>query len=121
VKRFYDGTVGHGQLFAAVDRPESKRSAIAKCLPAGSMAEAQRNAILAALVHSGGNMSIAAERLRVGRTSLYRMVGEFGITLPSRQSRRAARKPASRAARVQISLGPAILWTEAGYRWACEA
>ena len=45
----------------------------------GSMAEAKRNAILAALAVANGRCSDAAKILRIGRSTLYRLMQEFEI------------------------------------------
>lgn len=43
------------------------------------MAFAQRNAIIAALRHNGGNVTLAARQLRIGRATLYRLVKAYDI------------------------------------------
>ena len=45
----------------------------------GSLDEARRQAVLSALDCCNQNVSSAAKRLRVGRTTLYRMLREFHI------------------------------------------
>jgi DNA-binding NtrC family response regulator len=50
--------------------------------PPGSLAELEVAAIRAALAASGGNMSQAALRLRIGRATLYRKSRKYGILRP---------------------------------------
>jgi DNA-binding IclR family transcriptional regulator len=46
----------------------------------GTMAYAQRVAILAALGATNNNLSEAARHLRIGRTTIYRLLEEYQIT-----------------------------------------
>jgi hypothetical protein len=64
----------------------------------GTLAEAGRNAVIAALEHCAYNHSAAAARLAIGRTTLYRLVDRYEIELPTpvRRPRRSLRKPVER-------------------------
>lgn len=53
----------------------------------GTMACAQRSAILAALLSSSYNLTHAAQRLRIGRTTLYRLMKTYEIPFSIRRSR----------------------------------
>jgi transcriptional regulator of acetoin/glycerol metabolism len=44
------------------------------------LAELERRAIVHALGVTGGNVTVAAERLGIGRATLYRKVKELGLT-----------------------------------------
>lgn len=44
------------------------------------MAKAKKAAILAAVRQVGGDVGLAAERLEIGRTTLYRKLREYGFT-----------------------------------------
>ena len=52
-------------------------------VPAGQLEDAERRAVLEAMAACGYNISQAARRLGIGRTTLYRKLKRFGIT-PSR-------------------------------------
>jgi hypothetical protein len=54
----------------------------------GTMAAAQRDAILAALLATDNNLTHAAQRLRIGRTTLYRLIKSYDILLTERVPRR---------------------------------
>ena len=54
----------------------------------GTMAAAQRDAILAALLATDTNLTHAAQRLRIGRTTLYRLIKSYDILLTERVPRR---------------------------------
>lgn len=56
----------------------------------GTMAHAQRIAILAALQATNNNLSEAARYLRIGRTTLYRLLEEYQIALATSAGRRNA-------------------------------
>lgn len=44
------------------------------------LAELERRAIVHALGVTGGNVTVAAERLGIGRATLYRKIKELGLT-----------------------------------------
>jgi transcriptional regulator with GAF, ATPase, and Fis domain len=52
-----------------------------RLVPHPSMDDAQKALIMAALTESGGRLSEAAERLGIGRTTLYRKRKEYGIAV----------------------------------------
>ncbi|MGK6322178.1 helix-turn-helix domain-containing protein [Sphingomonas sp. DT-51] len=54
----------------------------------GTMAAAQRDAILAALLATDNNLTHAAQRLRIGRTTLYRLIKSYDIIMTERVPRR---------------------------------
>ncbi|TCP34734.1 helix-turn-helix domain-containing protein [Sphingomonas sp. BK235] len=62
----------------------------------GTMAAAQRDAIVAALLATDNNLTHAAQRLRIGRTTLYRLIKTYDIMLSERAPRR--RSPAATTA-----------------------
>lgn len=47
--------------------------------PAASMADAERRAIEAALLETGGNRRVAARKLHIGERTLYRKIREYGL------------------------------------------
>ena len=57
----------------------------------GTLAKAERDAVIAALAHCDGCVSGAAARLRVGRSTLYRMMAAFEIDSLLRVPRRYSR------------------------------
>lgn len=59
----------------------------------GTMAHAQRTALVAALAHCGGDVVAAARRLRIGRSTVYRLAERYHVTLRGGLTRR--RTPAS--------------------------
>ncbi|MBW6526360.1 helix-turn-helix domain-containing protein [Sphingomonas sp. RHCKR7] len=65
-----------------------------ECQVEGTMAFAQRSAVEAALRDNHCNLSHAARQLRVGRTTLYRLIKRFEIEVDV-----MPRQPAARAAR----------------------
>lgn len=56
----------------------------------GTMAHAQRAAIQSALRLSGYNLSAAADRLRIGRTTLYRLIDQYEIKFDEEARRSGA-------------------------------
>jgi len=50
----------------------------------GTLARAEREAIIAALAHCGQSRSAAATRLGIGRSTLYRLVEVYKIDIPTR-------------------------------------
>jgi DNA-binding NtrC family response regulator len=77
-------TLGADQVRAALPQesvPADPAVPAASPRPAPStMEEAERQAILDALASCGGNQSQAAQRLGVGRTTLYRKMKKYGIS-----------------------------------------
>jgi transcriptional regulator of acetoin/glycerol metabolism len=47
--------------------------------PIVPMEEVERRAIIAALMHTRGNVSLAARLLQLGRATLYRKISQYGI------------------------------------------
>jgi transcriptional regulator of acetoin/glycerol metabolism len=64
----------------ANDLPEHLRSTGRRKL--SRLESLERDAIVAALEQSGGNRSVAAESLGMGRTTLYRKLRALGIETP---------------------------------------
>jgi transcriptional regulator of acetoin/glycerol metabolism len=52
-----------------------------------TLEQAKKTAILAALKLLGGDVPLAAERLEIGKTTLYRKLREYGVTLRRRHRR----------------------------------
>jgi hypothetical protein len=85
----------------SIDGDATKESGTMKeCQIEGTMAFAQRSAVEAALRDNRSNLSHAARQLRVGRTTLYRLLKRFEIEPdvalrepPSRLASKAARDP----------------------------
>ena len=50
-----------------------------ECEVEGTLAFAQRAAVVAALCENGCNLTHAARQLRVGRTTLYRLIKRFDV------------------------------------------
>lgn len=78
-------TVGAGQVYAALPQspPPPQPSAPARPQAPSSpstMEQAERTAIEEALAACGHNQSLAAQRLGVGRTTLYRKMKKYGIS-----------------------------------------
>jgi hypothetical protein len=65
---------------------------------AGTLAKAERDAVLEALVECDYKISNAAARLKIGRSTIYRLIATFEIDIPAKTKRRTARAPASRPA-----------------------
>lgn len=57
----------------------------------GTMARAQRDALLHALTASDYVVANAARQLRIGRSSAYRLIKRFGITVPEDHDPKQAR------------------------------
>lgn len=70
------------------------------------MAHAQRAAIQSALRLSGYNLSAAADRLRIGRTTLYRLIEQYQIKFDpeARRSGAARRSRSAETSRPQVTL-----------------
>jgi hypothetical protein len=69
-----------------------------ECQIEGTMAFAQRSAVEAALRDNRCNLSHAARQLRVGRTTLYRLIKRFEIEvdeMPRAPAPRGGRAPSS--------------------------
>jgi transcriptional regulator of acetoin/glycerol metabolism len=49
--------------------------------------KAKKAAILAAVKQSGGNVVLAAERLEIGKTTLYRKLKQYGAVSKARRKR----------------------------------
>ncbi|MEV5050142.1 sigma-54-dependent Fis family transcriptional regulator [Arthrobacter sp. LAR12-1-1.1] len=69
-----------GRVLQANDLPEHLRNTGRRKL--SKLESLERDAIVAALEHSGGNRSVAAESLGMGRTTLYRKLRVLGIETP---------------------------------------
>ncbi len=59
----------------------------------GTLAAAERAAIVAALSYCGNSRTLTAKRLRCGRATLYRMVAEFEIEMPPPATTQSAPQP----------------------------
>lgn len=77
-----------------------------ECQIEGTMAFAQRSAVEAALRDNRCNMSHAARQLRVGRTTLYRLIKRFEIEVlvPPRASLPRSEPGSSGAAPTSVRL-----------------
>lgn len=53
----------------------------------GTMAKAERDALLCALEANSYRITSAARRLEIGRTTVYRLIAEFEIPIPHRLDR----------------------------------
>ncbi|WP_310056365.1 sigma-54-dependent Fis family transcriptional regulator [Arthrobacter ginsengisoli] len=69
-----------GRVLQADDLPEHLRDSSRRQL--SKLESLERDAIVAALEQSGGNRSVAAESLGMGRTTLYRKLRTLGIETP---------------------------------------
>lgn len=67
----------------------------ADCHVEGTMAYAQRKAIERTIRHCGYNLTQSAEQLRIGRTTLYRLIDQYCIRIDN-----AARAKSPRAKRI---------------------
>lgn len=74
------GRAHPGRVLQADDLPEHLRSSTRRQL--SKLESLERDAIVAALEQSGGNRSVAAESLGMGRTTLYRKLRALGIETP---------------------------------------
>ena len=74
------GRAHPGRVVQANDLPEHLRSTGRRKL--SKLESLERDAIVAALEQSGGNRSVAAESLGMGRTTLYRKLRALGIETP---------------------------------------
>jgi transposase len=72
----------------------------------GTMANAQRAAIQSALRLSSYNLSAAAERLRIGRTTLYRLIDQYDIEFDeeARRSGASRRKLSAENSQPRVTL-----------------
>ena len=74
------GRAHPGQVLQASDLPDHLRDTGRRKL--SKLESLERDAIVAALEQSGGNRSVAAESLGMGRTTLYRKLRALGIDIP---------------------------------------
>jgi sigma-54 dependent transcriptional regulator, acetoin dehydrogenase operon transcriptional activator AcoR len=74
------GRAHPGRVLQANDLPEHLRNTSRRQL--SKLESLERDAIVAALEQSGGNRSVAAESLGMGRTTLYRKLRALGIETP---------------------------------------
>lgn len=74
------GRAHPGRVLQAADLPEHLRNTGRRKLT--KLESLERDAIVAALEQSGGNRSVAAESLGMGRTTLYRKLRALGIETP---------------------------------------
>jgi transcriptional regulator of acetoin/glycerol metabolism len=74
------GRAHPGRVLQANDLPEHLRDTGRRKL--SKLESLERDAIVAALEQSGGNRSVAAESLGMGRTTLYRKLRALGIETP---------------------------------------
>ncbi|MET4137487.1 helix-turn-helix domain-containing protein [Pseudarthrobacter sp. PvP090] len=74
------GRAHPGRVLQANDLPEHLRNTGRRTL--SKLESLERDAIVAALEQSGGNRSVAAEALGMGRTTLYRKLRALGIETP---------------------------------------
>jgi transcriptional regulator of acetoin/glycerol metabolism len=74
------GRAHPGRVLQADDLPEHLRSSTRRQL--SKLESLERDAIITALEQSGGNRSVAAESLGMGRTTLYRKLRALGIETP---------------------------------------
>lgn len=74
------GRAHPGRVLQANDLPEHLRNTGRRKL--SKLESLERDAIVAALEQSGGNRSVAAESLGMGRTTLYRKLRALGIETP---------------------------------------
>lgn len=74
------GRAHPGRVLQANDLPEHLRNTGRRNL--SKLESLERDAIVAALEQSGGNRSVAAESLGMGRTTLYRKLRALGIETP---------------------------------------
>jgi len=75
-----------------------------ECQIEGTMAFAQRSAVEAALRDNRCNLSHAARQLRVGRTTLYRLIKRFGIEVEIMQRTQLPRLRAATQAPTSVRL-----------------
>lgn len=68
----------------------------------GTLASAERAAIIAALAYCGNSRTQAANRLRCGRSSLYRKMEEYEIKIPLRSAASAPRPDHHEKSRVVV-------------------
>jgi hypothetical protein len=61
----------------------------------GTMAKAERDAIIAALHASQYHLTAAAARLRIGRSTLYRLIANYQIPMDAAADEQATRRPRS--------------------------
>lgn len=69
-----------------IDRRTGRRA----CETEGTMAFAQRSAIEAALVENHGNVALAALQLRIGRSTVYRLMNVYDICYEEVKARKFA-------------------------------
>jgi transposase len=55
----------------------------------GTLAKAQRDAIVKALVDCNYKISAAAAKLRIGRSTIYRLIEAFEIEIPAKGKRKS--------------------------------
>ena len=82
----------------------------------GTMAAAQRDAILAALLATDNNLTHAAQRLRIGRTTLYRLIKSYDIIMTERPPRRrVAATGAPRAVNEHDGAAPRVILVDGAW------
>lgn len=72
------------------DQVEDRRTGRRACETEGTMAFAQRSAIEAALLENDGNIALAALQLRVGRSTVYRLINVYDICYAEIKARKFA-------------------------------
>ncbi|MBY9063652.1 helix-turn-helix domain-containing protein [Sphingomonas yunnanensis] len=87
-----------------------------ECQIEGTMAFAQRSAVEAALRDNRCNMSHAARQLRVGRTTLYRLIKRFEIEVAVMPRQLAIAGPAAASTSVRLVDGVWYLVNAGGER-----
>lgn len=80
----------------------------------GTMAHAQRAAVLSALCATNNNLSQAARHLRIGRTTLYRLLNEYEVSLDKPSGRRtvASRRATSDTHAPRVRLVDGVWYLE---------
>jgi hypothetical protein len=83
-RRFH--TLGSGMDYGGISRTAmtTKRSSKPDIIP---LKQTKKAAILAAVEHCGGNVPLAAEKLEIGATTLYRKLKLYGIASKRRPSK----------------------------------
>ena len=79
----------HAQDNSGCDVPQRKAKSRVIVVP---LRKAKRTAILSAVTQFHGNVCLAAEKLEIGRTTLYRKLKEYGVPLGRRRSRKETRR-----------------------------
>lgn len=92
-------TLGEGGQNGSRD-PSAKHNVNQSWRRAGTLANAKRNALIIALENSRYNIKAAAAQLGIGRTTLYRLVGEYCVQLPTKVSTAASTENGLKASAV---------------------